>query len=261
MRIFVTGASGFVGKYIMAALPSAVPINSIRYRKKEMAALFDNADVIIHTAAISNTLICEQKPEESYEANVLLPVEIAKAAPKAKLICFSSDQVYNGSLFEGPYSENMAHPISTYAKHKLEMEKRVLDIASDAIMLRASWMFDMNHGFIQIFSSEEQNIVIPVQYRCITWVQEVANNIVKTFYLPSGVYNYGSENTLPMPDFMKETSYILQKKFSIIRGNAKHNLWINTNKIQQYGISFSKSLEAVQRCCTSYTSSSSSSTN
>lgn len=38
------------------------------------------ADVIIHTAAISDVGICEKNPEDSYYANVLLPVYLAKAS-------------------------------------------------------------------------------------------------------------------------------------------------------------------------------------
>ncbi len=101
------------------------------------------ADTIIHTAAISDTGYCQNHPEESYRANVALPLLLARAAQGRKLICFSSDQVYNGSQEPGPYTEDMACPASVYAAHKLEMEQRVLDVLPTAVMLRAQWMYDL----------------------------------------------------------------------------------------------------------------------
>jgi dTDP-4-dehydrorhamnose reductase len=50
--------------------------------------------------------------------------------------------VYSGLEEEGPYTEDLAKPGNVYAAHKLEMEQRVMDIAPDAVMLRAEWMYD-----------------------------------------------------------------------------------------------------------------------
>ena len=248
MKILLTGPNGFVGKYIMKVVPEAEPIENLRSRRAEIPALFEAANVIIHTAAISNTRICEENPDDSYDANVLFPVEIAKAAPNAKLICFSSDQVYNASPLDGPYSEDMSCPAGIYANHKLEMEQRVLDINPDAVMLRAAWMYDMNHGFIKNLLQADSSIEAPEQYRGITWVQEVADSIRDTFTLPGGCYNFGSENGMPMPVFTEAVLRLLNKDVDVVPGNIRHNLWMNTEKAQKHGISFSSSLEGVRKC-------------
>ena len=62
-------------------------------------------DVILHTAAISDTGYSEAHPEESYRANVSLPVWMARGAmlSGAKLVCFSSDQVYTGLADNGHF--------------------------------------------------------------------------------------------------------------------------------------------------------------
>ena len=70
-------------------------------------------DVILHTAALSDTSYCAQHPAEAYRANVELPVWLARAAQqtKAKLVAFSSDQVYAGVQQQGPLPEILAlHP-------------------------------------------------------------------------------------------------------------------------------------------------------
>jgi dTDP-4-dehydrorhamnose reductase len=142
--ILVTGANGFVGHKIMELLPNVVASPSLRnVTEEEVKRIVEeqDIDVIIHTAAISDIGACIAHPEDSYIANVQLPVYLAKAAKNRKLIVFSSDQVYSGSDEEGPYSEDMVKPDNIYAVHKLEMEQRVLDIAPDAVMLRAEWMY------------------------------------------------------------------------------------------------------------------------
>ena len=145
--ILVTGASGFVGGKIMQMRSDAIASPSLRgMGEEEIRRMLDSLDVdtIVHTAAISDTRVCQQSPEESYRANVEIPVFLARAVKDRpiKLVCFSSDQVYTGTKEDGPFSEEMAKPANVYAEHKLEMEQRVLDTVPDAVMLRAEWMYD-----------------------------------------------------------------------------------------------------------------------
>lgn len=104
MKILITGAHGFVGTRLMKELEGAIAAPSIQgMNEKQIRQIVEEseADVIIHTAAISDVGICEKNPEESYYANVLLPVYLAKASDGKKLICFSSDQVYRGCESDG----------------------------------------------------------------------------------------------------------------------------------------------------------------
>ena len=143
MKILVTGPRGFVGARIMQAL-GAVPAPSLREATEDdLRRLVDavEPDVIIHTAAISDIGACAANPEASYRANVALPVMLARTGVRPVL--FSTDQVYSGCVGEGPYREDEVSPANLYARHKLEMERRVLDINPDAVLLRATWMYDM----------------------------------------------------------------------------------------------------------------------
>ena len=101
------------------------------------------ADVVIHTAAISDIGICQKNPEASYFANVQIPVYLAHACKDRKLICFSSDQVYSGAKGDKPFTEDDVATANLYAEEKLEMENSVLAIDPNAVMLRATWMYDM----------------------------------------------------------------------------------------------------------------------
>ena len=144
MKALVTGARGFVGARVMAALDDAVPAPSLQgLSEDDVRRIVDAAgpDVIFHTAAISDIPTCERNPEASRHANVEIPVWLARTG--VKLVAFSTDQVYSGCETAGPYTEEFVKPANLYAVHKLEMEQRTLECNPATVLLRATWMYDM----------------------------------------------------------------------------------------------------------------------
>ena len=116
-RIFVTGAGGFVGaracrflqgNYEVLTLPKGWMASCTELQLMQSIAEAQ-PDVILHTAAISDTGYTEQHPEEAYRANVELPLWLARAAAQcgARLVGFSSDQVYAGVQQPGSLPETM----------------------------------------------------------------------------------------------------------------------------------------------------------
>ena len=257
--ILVTGANGFVGHKIMQMLPGAIPCPSLRDATEEtVKRILEENDigVIIHTAAISDIGTCMEHPEDSYVANVQLPVYLAKAAGNRKLICFSSDQVYSGTREEGPYTEEMARPDNIYAVHKLEMEQRVLDIAPDSVMLRAEWMYDYYEKrpnyLMQILQAKESLAFSSAQYRGITYLKEVVQNMEQVAKLPGGVYNFGSETTKSMYEITEDFLQLIGKKIPLHDAPARHNLWMNCEKASKGGIHFSSVEEGLKECARDY---------
>lgn len=62
----------------------------------------------------------------------------------AKLVAFSSDQVYAGVEQSGPLPETIPlKPANVYGQGKLEMEQRVQALCPGAVLLRATWMYDL----------------------------------------------------------------------------------------------------------------------
>ena len=257
--VLVTGATGFVGQTILKMCKDAVACPSLQNLTEEQVARIirdSGADTIIHTAAIADTGVCAADPEASYQANVQLPVWIANAAQGAKLICFSSDQVYSGTEAEGPYTEDMAKPGNVYAAHKLEMEQRVLDLAPDSVMLRAQWMYDYYlkkpNYFMNILGATQSVAFSSRQYRGLAYVKEVAENMEKVIKLPGGSYNFGSETTLSMYEITREFLAYLGKEIPLEDAPPRHNLWMNCEKAKGYGITFSTVEEALKRCAQDY---------
>lgn len=91
-KILITGAGGFVGsrilqqwqgKYELCALPKGFFCTADEaLTRAQVEAL--HPDVILHTAALSDTSYCAQHPAEAYRANVELPVWLARAAQQTK---------------------------------------------------------------------------------------------------------------------------------------------------------------------------------
>ena len=217
-KILITGASGFVGGRAFLALKESFELVTPRHAELDITSReeverfieTEKPDAILHLAAISNTGYCEEHPDESYLVNVVSVENLAAASQKygAKLVWFSSDQVYNGNLESGLLTEDIpVTPENHYGRHKLLAEQRSLEICPNSVVLRATWMYDdikpgmKTHGnFVLNFKNAIKNGT-PLrfatrEFRGITWVEEVVKNLPYTFDLPGGVYNFGAENHL-----------------------------------------------------------------
>ena len=217
-KILITGASGFVGGRVVEALKNDFEIIAPRHKDMDITSeegteryiSETNPDVILHLAAISNTGYCEEHPDESYMVNVAGVENLAKAAARhnIKFVFFSSDQVYNGNHELGLLSEDIpTSPENHYGRHKLLAEERALNICSNTVALRATWMYDIERPGMYTHNNFVRNIQTAIEtgaplkfatreFRGITWIEEVVRNIPPTFDLPGGIYNFGAENTM-----------------------------------------------------------------
>lgn len=257
--ILVTGTSGFVGGAIMRDCQNVIPCPSLKdATEDEVLRIVEEsgAEAVIHTAAISDIGECERDPEGSYRANVLLPIYLAKACRGKKLICFSSDQVYSGTKEKVPFTEEMVCPTNTYAKHKLEMENRVLDVDPNAVMLRAEWMYDYylkkSNYFMQLLNATDFLEYSSAQFRGVTYVKEVCENVAGVLKLPGGAYNFGSETDKSMHEITKEILSFMGKDV-LVKDRASHgNLWMNCQKASEHGVIFSSVEDGLRRCAKEY---------
>lgn len=257
--ILITGAAGFVGRRLMETVPGAVAAPSLRNASQEDVKRIveeSGAAAIVHTAAISDIGACQADPEASYRANVQIPLWLARAAGNRKLVCFSSDQVYSGSKEAGPYSEEMTAPGNVYACHKLEMEQRVLEILPEAVMLRAEWMYDLRapkpNYLLNVLRAEGTVAFSSRQYRGVTYLGEVAENMDRVLALPGGAYNFGSETTLSMQELTKRLAALLGKPLVVEDAPPRHNLWMDCGKAARYGVVFSDVLTGLTKCLQEY---------
>lgn len=134
MAIYLTGASGNLGKEVLGLLPAAIPIvRKASGLKNEKVADFSDAAGLKRALSDCDTLVHLAGSMKFYDnkameaGNVILTRNLLAALPsKAKVIYASSISVY-GKNISGKVDERTApNPDSVYAKTKYEAEKMVM---------------------------------------------------------------------------------------------------------------------------------------
>ena len=257
--ILVTGANGFVGRKIMQLCKNTIAAPSLRRATEDqIRRIIEQQEItaIIHTAAISDIGVCQANPEDSYRANVLLPVNLAKAAKDTKLVCFSSDQVYSSMDEDGPYEENAVKAANIYAQHKIMMEQQVLELCPEAVMLRAEWMYDYGSSrpnyLMNVLRAEDSIAFSSRQYRGITYLKEVAQQMEQVLQLPGGAYNFGSETAKSMYEITEEFLALIGKNLRLEDAPSRHNLWMNCEKAKKHGVVFQRVEDGLKACAKDY---------
>lgn len=217
MNMLVTGGSGFLGRrtsvYFEKAGWQVFAPSHAQLDITDSAAVSDwfrqhRPDAVIHTAAISDTGLCQQRPEWSEAVNVTGCVHLASACREtgARLVICSSDQVYAGSRIPGPHRESESvTPGNVYGAQKLRAEQQCLSILPETICLRLSWMYAQDsfpgeHGHFlttvqAVLKDGHKPLLCPIHdRRGITDVADVVKNLPLALGLSGGVWNFGSEN-------------------------------------------------------------------
>jgi len=151
MKIAIIGANGRLGAALGREYTRDFEVTSFgrsqldlgqldRVRSALAAIKFE---LLINCAALTNVDYCESHREEALLVNAEAPRLLAEIANEksAKLVHVSTDYVFDGKK-TAPYTEeDKAIPLSVYGESKLEGERRVLDVSSQHLVVRLSWVF------------------------------------------------------------------------------------------------------------------------
>ena len=154
-RILITGASGFVGRWLAPALQAAYPASAfaaILHHPKDTCPgwttfyldLVDaeaireavrawKPDLVVHLAAQSSIGRAPRLAEETWRINAVgalnLAAAVARLAPETMVFNVSSGEVYGSSFLNGPASETTPiSPGSIYARSKAAAEAIFEDV-------------------------------------------------------------------------------------------------------------------------------------
>jgi dTDP-4-dehydrorhamnose reductase len=139
-------------------------------------------DLLINCAALTNVDYCESHREEAFVVNAEAPRLLAEIANEksAKLVHFSTDYIFDGNKTDPYVEEDKAVPLSVYGESKLEGERRVLEVSSQHLVVRLSWVFGPDKpSFIdQIIQRARENDVVTAvgdKFSAPTYTVDVAN--------------------------------------------------------------------------------------
>jgi dTDP-4-dehydrorhamnose reductase len=209
MKILITGASGFIGQYLIKELSAEhevlglylngklprgnfkkARINLTEQDKLQEAVLEFAPDVLFHLAAISKPAVAESLPLETVrKINVDATRTLAETCEKigAKMIFFSTDLVYDGEGKPFKKESEPLKPRSIYAKSKADAEREVKSVFDNYVILRIALHFGFglngtSSHFQEMFRSLEKKKPVKLfsdQYRTQLEVNESARMLEK----------------------------------------------------------------------------------
>jgi dTDP-4-dehydrorhamnose reductase len=162
-RVWVTGAKGLIGGYILRAASEFAPqfdvigldrgeMDILDFAAVEQRFKSENPNLIIHCAAMSRVVDCQADPVKAREINVDATSHLASLAQDRGFIFFSTDLVYDGR--KGNYVETDApNPLSFYGETKAAAEQAVTR-SPGHIVLRASLNYGFSSGMHLSFNQE-----------------------------------------------------------------------------------------------------------
>jgi dTDP-4-dehydrorhamnose reductase len=190
MKIAIIGANGRLGATLAREDRRDFEVTSFERRQVDLGQL-DRVrsalagaefELLINCAALTNVDYCESHREEAFLVNAEAPQLLAEIANEksAKLVHFSTDYIFDGKKTDPYAEEDKAVPLSAYGESKLEGENRVLEISSQHLVIRLSWVFGPDKpSFIdQIIQRARENDVVTAvadKFSAPTYTVDVAN--------------------------------------------------------------------------------------
>lgn len=170
-RILVTGGTGLLALNWACALRGQADVTlgthrhgvrlpgvaSLRLNLSDVDSLRrqvgrTGADLIVHTAGLTNVDRCEDKPAEARHANAEIARNVAEVAAAAGicLIHLSTDHLFSGT-HQFSAEQATPEPLNEYARSKLLAEQWVQQACPDALILRTNF-FGWGYAGRQSFS-------------------------------------------------------------------------------------------------------------
>ncbi|KAB7709669.1 dTDP-4-dehydrorhamnose reductase [Plesiomonas shigelloides] len=161
MRVLLTGKNGQFGQVLCAAAPAEwellacdrQALDITHPEQVQQCVRQWRPDLIINAAAFTQVDAAESAQHAAWQANVVGPAQLARAARDvgATLLHFSTDYVFAGQnavnraltndVAEVFNETDTPQPINYYGYSKWQGEQQVLEILPQARVIRTAWLF------------------------------------------------------------------------------------------------------------------------
>jgi dTDP-4-dehydrorhamnose reductase len=190
MRVLVVGAGGQVGRAVARALAGQHEV--IEKTRAELdigaAGALDRVLVdarpewLVNAAAYTAVDLAEDNAASAWAVNDAAVGVLAEAAcrHRARLAHISTDFVFDGTSNRAYTSRDVPHPLSIYGASKLAGERRALDAACEAVVVRTAWVYaSAGRNFVltmlRLMREREQVRVVSDQIGAPTWATGLGN--------------------------------------------------------------------------------------
>ncbi len=266
MKVFVTGAEGFVGKRLVARLKeksievTAVDIvtspgssvKSADIKSRNIGELIpEGVDAIIHLAGLTRTPDCQNKGYACFEANVMATLNLIDAAEARKVKQFifaSSEWVYgewkDTSLIKNEDTPLDGHALSSeYAFSKLVSEVNLKQKYQYGFCPTTILRFGIIYGpreknwsaiesvFNAVKTQQEVKVGSLKTGRCFIHVEDIVSGIVASLGLQGfNIIDLQGEKLITLGDIIETSKKILGKDPKVVETSPdNYNLRNITN--------------------------------
>lgn len=222
MHILVTGANGQLGNALRNLAQqwnifhwtfvdrTQLPIDDEQLVNKWFEK--NRVDVCVNAAAYTAVDKAESEPEIATRINADAVGFLANACKNqnARLIHVSTDYVFDGNNANGYTTEDLTGPVGAYGSTKLLGENKCLQIDSNNIVIRTSWVFG-SHGnnfvktMIRLMREREEIRVVDDQIGRPTFVNDLAEAILRSIEIgksmPGGIYHVANAGAISWYEF------------------------------------------------------------
>lgn len=245
MRVAVTGASGFVGRTLCAALSSAGhEVVGLNLRAEGLSRIAGR-EAVVHLAAIAHR---RAPPEDIRRVNVELATQVghAAAAAGASLVYLSSVKVH-GEASTVPFDENSPlAPRDVYGESKVRAEEALRGIPGLRLaVLRPPLVYGagVKANFLAIMSAIARGMPLPLasirNRRSLIYVGNLADAI-RSSLGKTGTFVVGDDAALSTPELCRRLGIALDRPArlfpfpaSLLPGKLAGSLEVNDAAIRK----------------------------
>jgi len=211
MKIWVPGATGFVGKVLCSKIDAVETGSEVDIADSEVVRDFIEEKGpfthIVNCAALSEVDPAESAVEKAFRINAAGPETLGKLAQEKKisLLHLSTDYIFNANEKMPLTEEALPNPCNVYGKSKWEGEKRLMAINPNACILRTSWIFGAEgKNFVAkllfLLQSQDELKLVFDQISRPTYVFDLADVIIKLLGV-NGVFHFANQEATNKYEF------------------------------------------------------------